>query len=190
MASDNILWKWPCCNWSFCMDALYSAQPLLMIRPGQSNFRSAFFNAIMSSRLKCENIGPLGDAGFDFNVRAPRYQSDMCSANQKHAVSHGWRVLWNILVGMRVHCSSGNHLQHCVVFRWNAAGWEAVHSLASTRVFRIVVRRIAWCWCSFSSFMETSAYLQCTSFYQNRIFFCPAVTSSRAAKSLLLFFST
>lgn len=131
MASDNIFWKWPRCNWSFCMDALYSAQALLMIRPGQSNFRSAFFNTIMSSRLKCENIGLLGDAGFDFNLRAPQYQSDMCSANQKHAVSHGWRVLWNILVGMRVHCSSGNHLQHCVVFRWNTANGHYIEGLRS-----------------------------------------------------------
>lgn len=33
------------------------------------------------------------DAGFDFDVRAQQYQSDMCSANQKQAVSHGWKAL-------------------------------------------------------------------------------------------------
>lgn len=76
-----------------------------MICPRQIHFLSAFFNTIMSSRLKCENIGPFRDAGFDFDVKALQYQSDICSANQKPAVSHGSRVqymIWN--EGIRELC--------------------------------------------------------------------------------------
>lgn len=50
----------------------------------------------------------------DFDVRPQQYQSDMCSANQTHAVSHGWRASMNILAGARAHFSCSRHLQHCV----------------------------------------------------------------------------
>lgn len=46
------------------------------MRSRQSNFLSAFFNTIMSSRWKCENIWPFRDAGFDFDMKALQYQSD------------------------------------------------------------------------------------------------------------------